>query len=278
MRSILKIASCIMAFALLAPAAQADVVSDFWQGVFDAGYGYGDQIRVVFVSSPVVDAKHQAYSYYDNFGDGLASTGIVTSSFGLNADEWKPLVTTYNEQASAPVKTWINQYKIPVFNTKGELIAESADDMLATTVNGPVTLLNSIRYDESGDNQAPDLNNQAGFVGVWTGTNSMGEARSYTSFGNQYDLTVGSLSSNQGQIQGGYTAYGNGNSSDGNWVDYGVLPQSVFVLFGSEGVSRQSIYVMSGAITVPEPATVVMWLGLGCIGGVVFWRKRRQSS
>jgi len=41
------------------------------------------------------------------------------------------------------------------------------------------------------------------------------------------------------------------------------------------------IYGMSDVLevpVVPEPATLVMWSLLAGIGGVVFWRRRRQGN
>ncbi len=279
MRRILTIASFCVAVSLLAQSARADLVSDFWQGVKDAGYQAGDEIRVVFVSSPVVDAQHSNLSYYNNFGDGLATTGQVTSSFGLSSADWKPLVTTVTNDIDGsltPVKDWINAYNVPVFNTRGQLVASSASSMLGASV----TLSNAIRYDESGDDQAPPKDTPESHVTVWTGTNSLGEASTLTisvPLPQTYVLTLGNHGADN------YTTVGDGGLTNKGWIDKAIFGQTTTVPPGpgiTPGIVTNSIYVMSSAMTVPvpEPGTLAMWLGFSGIAGLAIWRKRRKSS
>ncbi len=97
MRRILTSAICVVMLSAFAPAARADVVADFWDNVLSNGVVEVTpgvtKIRVVFVTSPVIDALDPNNSYYDNFGDGRANSGLVTSTFGLANSDWKPLVT-----------------------------------------------------------------------------------------------------------------------------------------------------------------------------------------
>ncbi len=271
MRRMLIFASCCVVLAAVAQAAHADVVDDFWQGVNDAGYSAGDTIRVVFVTSPVIDALDADHSYYDSFGDSRASSGLVTGSFGLGNNGWDALVSAENDPSNA-VQTWINAYDIPVFNTHGDLVAYSAGDMLEDNGNGG-DLLTGINYDESADNQAPK-----GSVGVWTGTNAEG-------IGDSVMIGPYTLSTRAGspdELSGyntRYTTIGDGGAQSG-WLDTAISPQTLLNPVTQQDLPvLRSIYVMSGEITVvPEPTTLAMWLGFGGLAGLAFWRKRRKSS
>jgi hypothetical protein len=288
MKRILTIASCFVLALTMASAARADVVSDFWSNVLSSpGVNVGDTIRVVFVTSSVIDGNGQTQAYYDSFGDASAAAGLLTGSFG--PVEWNPLVSTPEVAGSSnPVKNWIQYSSLTVgsnneskiFNTAGQLVANLGVDMLDTnpdpTVNN-AALVNGIRYDDSGDDQAPN-----GSVGVWTGTAASGASNPNVPSG--VALNLGSPVGTQQTVPYSVVGDGGQNANLTDWLEATYSPRSLVNLGGSPTNPQdltsieRSIYVMSGEITVvPEPSTILLWLGFSGIAGMVYWRKRRSS-
>ncbi|MFW6114646.1 MAG: PEP-CTERM sorting domain-containing protein, partial [bacterium] len=143
----------------------------------------------------------------------------------------------------------------------------------------PISLNSSIIWDESGDNQLRD-----GSSVVWTGTDSSGSPKVIAAT-QPVDGTLGSHNGEQfGQEEEDQIAeVGDMARTDGAWLDlFGTArfnSPKVAEGYTSEAVALQrSIYVMSGEVTVvPEPSTVLLWLGCTGLAGLIYWRKRRRS-
>jgi hypothetical protein len=128
----------------------------------------------------------------------------------------------------------------------------------------------AIRYDQSGDDMAP-----LGSLAVWTGTGANGNAFQQVQNEPKYFLGYPVVDA---------AVVGNGGDKN-NWLAAAVLPWEASAiggtglpgLPGNNDLINRSIYVMSGEITVvPEPSTILLWVGMAGIAGVVFWRKRRS--
>lgn len=267
-------ACCLLA---VTSVAKADLAQDFFNDLIQNGdANVGDTIRLVFITSASINADDaNTFATYNTFGDTAAGTGIVTSAFGLGADQWNPLVLTADGSADA-ITSVLGSSSSKVFNTQGSVVGNNGTAMLSG-------LTNPIVFDESGDSQ---LNQNS--VMVWTGANAAGTP--YFDAGPDPDIDgrLGSQIEVGGTTRDGLTNVGNGGST-ANWLDFQLSTQSsggipVFdpsqdreVILGATFVERP-IYVMSGDITVvPEPGTVVMWLTCCGIGTLVYWRKRRSS-
>lgn len=299
MKSIFRVASlagCILLAVSLVTTAQADPVADFWTTVRRGDDGVlgneddiavGSTIRVVFVTSAAIDGNGTTQSYYDLFGSDSASTGSITGGLTTN---WQSLVSTTEtvsrENADSigltidetPVAEWLGPEgsNVPVFNTNGDRVGDDGAAMLSGLYSG-----NLVSYDESGDDQTA-----GGSTAIWTGTDSAGSPLTHTDSQNfEFDLTLGSLSfSDQKDSSGDVTVAGIGDAgSDSEWLASAVtLRESGVSLPDASSESQQTIgrpiYVMSGEVTVvPEPSTVLLWLGCSGLAGLIYWRKRRRG-
>lgn len=294
MRRIVTLVSCFVLALALTSAARADLVADFWEKVraanetYDLGLVAGESaIRVVFVTSAVTPANNISQSFYQDFanlqalGNAEQSGGLITSQLvtgSLDAPQtpvWKPLVSTAGNNVAGNrdyVKNWVDGGNAaPVFNTKGELVALNGAAMI-----GPNrSLLNGIRYDQSGDSQVAEGSNLA----VWTGTGTDGlSVLAQQSLINSYTLGAPGFEDNAAATAVG-DAGQDANLND--WLYAAVVTRNATAILGGNqvfGDVGRSIYVMSGDITavVPEPSTILLWLGMAGMAGVIYWRKRRS--
>ena len=285
MRRILTVASSFVLVLGMTSAVKADLVSDFWAKVLstddpnNAGsklVAIDDEIRVVFVSSAsVVATPGVSHAFYDGIIQTAVSAGALTGGLGSNSSDWKALVSTQEDVSwnsssggfwqidDTPVSDFINQGStdLPVFNTNGDLVAIVATDMLAGLRTG-------IKYDASIDDQAP-----GGAVGVWTGTADDGSP-SLAPMMEERSFVLGNSDDSRGT--GPWATMGDGGST-ANWLDANTTLTSTNVAFSGEDPVPRLIYGMSGEITVvPEPSTILMWLGFSGIAGLIYWRKRRS--
>jgi hypothetical protein len=66
---------------------------------------------------------------------------------------------------------------------------------------------------------------------------------------------------------------GVGNAASEEWLEKGAYP-TVFPGFGD---TTARLYAMSDTLTVvPEPSTILIWLGFSGVAGLIYWRKRRS--
>lgn len=285
-----SIAGCMLAVFSMVSAAQAELVEGFWNKVKDQ-YGLvdGQTIRIVFATSTTTDASSSIWDDYDNFGDSAAASGIITGGLSLGYDvpdvEWQPLVSTASGSPASPVTDWLenNYADIPVFNTNGERVAENSFLMTNSGLDLPV------RYDESGDDQTLDYYDQQGEPvrstrPIWTGTLGDGSPANFPDLIDFNEFTLGS--------EDDFSVVGDANATTTDWLAYNTMSHgsrpsnaegSGDFPPGFEGDQlpgipiEQSIYVMSGAVTVvPEPSTVLLWLGFSGLAGLIYWRKRRS--
>lgn len=282
MRRILTFVSCWVLALTVSSVASADLAG-FWDNVKSYGVLPGQQIRVVFTTSAVVVGNQDSHSFYQGFANDQVENGLITSTLMKTAyddpnpafADWKPLVTTASDAnpwlTKTPVYDWMtgatngNLTNLPVFNTQGHLVALKGSDMLNASL-----LSAAVSFDQSGDNQALT---SSGGLAVWTGTGPDGKPFALGTNNRALgDLSKVSVAGDAGSLT--------------NWLAAGLLPQAStpevssslpgFSFANPEQIGR-SIYVMSGEITVvPEPSTILLWLGMAGIAGVVFWRKRRS--
>lgn len=306
---VLSVVGCLLVVGCLASAARADLVSGFWNNVWGTelpGTGghkvqKGDPIRIAFVTSPTIDALSDQWSDYVGFGNTYAGSGLVTGDKTITDQlpTWQPLVSTAEGGGgSAPVQTWLEQTTfdgvdysgpgkyLPVFNTMGELVANSGAAMLAADLE------HAIQYNENGVDQV-----YGNSLAVWTGTKSDGTTGVYTNaLTSSVDLTLGSKSSTGQGVVGNASVVGDAGSRT-TWLAYNTEPHEIALILGDEVAGSDlppgtevddegnlvsefsvpvmhSIYVMSSP--VPEPSTVLLWVAFSGLAGLIYWRKRRS--
>jgi hypothetical protein len=251
---------CLL-LGLIAPWAHAEIINGQY---VPPGLNVGDQYRLVFITSGVIDGNSMDPNDYDAFlTDQVAGTALEGAAYG-----WSAVVSTYG--AGRLASGVVNVHPgVPVYNTGGLKVADDGAAMLDTTVG----LINAVQFDQNGVDK--------GAVHVWTGSNSQGGAKLFwhSSLAQWVEATLGSpgfVMPPSDPIAG----IGAG-ASDGNaWLDYTVIFRNPALPGGGTLPYMAAIYGISDVLTVPipEPATCVMWLMLSAIGGVVFWRRRRNSS
>ncbi len=267
MRRVLVIASCFVLALGMVSAVKADLVSDFWAKVQSTGVQQGEAIRVVFVTAPIIRGDISEQAVYDDFALQSALAGELTNGLIIDNDlgqtgGWKSLVTAHDASGGTPVADWISQTgdpgvaEVKVFNTNGELVGTTA------TLS---SLSAAIKYDGSGSNlEVLDVDgNLVSNTAVWTGTKASGAPASEGVvplwMGNDY-----AFGSQQG-MTGGFLQL------DGQWLENAKVP------FNAGFPVALPVYAMSGTISaVPEPSTIMLWLGFSSIAGLVYWRKRRN--
>ncbi len=267
MRRILVLASCFVLALGMTSAVKADLVSDFWAKVTSDtvnpgnAAGFGEEIRVVFVTSPIVRGDLVSQVAYDGLALKAAQTGALTGALGDVNTAWKSLVTAESTQTTSPstnpVLQWVGVAgnAIKVFNTNGDFVGETGE-LFTHDLWAP------IKYNGSGS----DLSGAGANTAVWTGTDASGEAA-----GGSPPLWLGNQFTTDPKNRRGMT--GDFTQTDGKWVENEFAPFEItqslaFVL---------PIYSMSGTISaVPEPSTILLWLGFSSIAGMMYWRKRRS--
>lgn len=254
MRRTLIVATCLMLAGMASQATHAAIIAG--QYVPDSLVGQtGKQYRLIFVTSGSIQAQSDDPAVYDQFlADQVAGTMLGSYDYG-----WKAVISTEGADPSDRIaKSIVSDagYGVDaskyagVFNTMGIQVAETGDSMLDGSLLSPVL------YDQHGTSVYDGY--------AWTGSFSNGEAY----------LTVPPA---QVGDNSGYTAVGLTGANDGRWLQLGAVSRGDGSLIPF--VAR--IYGMSDVLevpVVPEPATLVMWSLLAGIGGVVFWRRRRQGN
>jgi hypothetical protein len=194
----------------------------------------GARYRVLFTTRDGTAATSGDIDDYNTFVSNAAVSGSVTGSLGLT---WKALASTGDMNAQD--NTGIFNYDssvITMFNTNGQIVASSGDDLWNGTLDYP------IMYDEDG---APFSQT------VYTGTYADGSNRQDRSLGWQHTL------------------FGESARSDDGWMQRGLSGTTPFYsLYAVSAVSEKPL------TDVPEPGTVIL-LSLG-LAGLSFARYRKQ--
>jgi len=222
----------------------------------------GTQYRLIFVTSGSIQAESDDPAVYDQFlAEQVAGTMLGSYDYG-----WKAVISTASD-TSAPDGQRIAKDIVSdpdyenyagVFNTVGDMVAETGNSMLDGSLSSPVL------YDQNG---------KSVYIGyAWTGSYSDG---------------TGYFTAPPGRVgeDNGSTVIGDPGATDGTWLYRANVRRTMnFDVPGSGSISIPfvaRIYGMSDVLevpVVPEPATFVMWSLLAGIGSVVFWRRRRQGN
>jgi hypothetical protein len=254
----------------LAAASQADLVDDFWLKVTDENgsnganaAAIGEDIRVVFATSSKIVGTITSQGVYDMLATNSANKGTLTKELTVTGG-WKALVTADDAVGSEPVNDWLDDYgDIKVFNTNGDYVGTAL-----TLLSG---LTNPIKYNESG----VDLTGGSASTMVWTGTDDAGTAAFgpwTTGASSEGPLHLGNDTEQAGL--GPFGMAGDMSSTSSSWIEDEPFPLSAA---NGQFAFPLSIYSMSGSIeAVPEPSTILLWLGFSGIAGLVYWRKRRS--
>ena len=204
----------------------------------------GDGYRVAFVTSAAFNATSTTIDTYNIDVQTAALRGTAIASLGLT---WHAFVSAAS--TSATENTGITPGAtgtVYFFNTRGDIIATSNDDLLDGA------LLQPISFDENGD-----VKNTK----VWTGSNADGTVAAGDSLGSPVAI------------------YGNSNDINSAWVDVGIASISLpFSLYGVSSLatihSPTSSLVSSTNIPIPEPDSVFL-VGIGL--SVLALRHRQLS-
>lgn len=242
----------LKAFSLLA-VALAGIVPGFAGSLpstylVPPGLNYGDQYRLMFVTSTTRDANSSNIGDYDSFVTSVANAGgsvvqelgVQWKAIGSTADYWD--ITTYsiNHIATTP--------NVPIYGLDGIQIATGAGNGSQELFSG--SLMSGIHISE----QATDLTGSR----VFTGTTVAGLANHYPpSYGYWYTL---------GFFQD-YTMTGLSGSTDSTWVEAGAV-------WRNGTAAQYSLYAISPVLTndAPEAGTISMVM----IGGVLLGLARRR--
>ena len=235
-----KITSLILASLFGATiASQAAVIT------MPTGLSYGDQYRLVFVTSTTTTATSSDVSYYNNFVNSLATTAGLNYIAGQTTT-WTAMASVGTTQVGAiNVKTNTSTVNgtdgtgMTIYTLNDTAIATSYADLWDGSLPAPLNIT------ESGD--VLD-------TGVWTGSGQTGGTSSAGPLGSTED--------------GGNARYGQSQRYSGNptatwWFNRGGIAQS----------NSYSLYAISGILTVPEPSSTAL-LGLG---GLALMLRRKRS-
>ena len=181
----------------------------------------GDPYRLIFVTTttivPVASTSDTTYMY----NDFVTADAQGNATLWTLTEEWKAVGSTVFMNARDNTSTNPSELvQVPIYNTRGERIANDYVDLWDASIDNPVT------YDRDG-------NVPSGSLAVYTGTLSNGTG--------EPALTLGAT----GAVRCGIRTY-----SDHWWIQSGEAYGQPF--------PAQRMYAMSGII--PEPATLTLIL------------------
>lgn len=252
-------ASVLMASAvtLIARVAVADVV-------LPTGLVPGSQFEIAFVTNDPTNALSSDIGTYNDFVTQEAHQSSVLESLDVS---WHAIASTATVNAilNAP-----NDGSIPVYNTAGQLVANSANPLYSGS------LIWGINYTQTGALVGESTYIWTGTDSLESGTGIMGIADpSYPMGSTPVPACLPPCSETESFVITGLTGSQHPNSG---WLDYGGTALTAYASFDvttndPNGVAEQySLYALSSPITVPgsipEPATVALF-GVALLGLVV---------
>ncbi len=268
MRRIFAVASLLLV-GLFSQPAGAELV--MWGGQLTpdslanaASFGKSYRLLVVSAESFEVPTTNAGLgSTYDTMFQSNMPVGLQDPLYG-----WTAVVTTTGGRTAAAVLTSADglvgtdpDYQ-GIYNGDGKTVTVSGKgaDMLAPFVNvvGQNLTNNGVVYDWAG--------NYVGNAAVWTGSGPDGLG----AFGGSGDdYRMGSTNSTN-RMAGLATA------TNDDWLARGLLPVSTTSGSGFGNYSAR-LYAISNVMTVvPEPGSILLWLGAAGLAGCVYWRRRRS--
>ena len=211
--------------------------------ILPAGLAPGSKYEIAFVTADSVPATSTDINYYNSFVTTEAGQDSILSSLRVT---WNAIGSTdaVNANVNAP-----NNGSIPVYNTNGQLVADSSDPLYSGQ-----GIYNSIDYQQDGSISQNFY--------VWTGSDVHGDLCPITN--NSWTNVLG---------------------LGDPLVEEGVIPpypgNTAWLFSGGCSVgSTYPLYALSSPITVPtpEPSTLTL-LTAGALGLLGYgWRQRRLAK
>jgi hypothetical protein len=237
--------------------ATADVLSDILSECQNLG---ASQYQIMFTSQGVTDATSTDINYYNGFvRDQAAAASTYLNQIAPGAT-WNAIASTPTADARDNVPT--SAY-VPIFDTLGHLLYAGGD---GTTIWSGQYLQAPILYDQYGDmGYSRPIFTESGLQDVdfhppyaWTGTNRDGKGAPGNELGTPYPVIT--------QFNFTNALNEEGPAPPNSWT-----PSSTDQLY---------MLALSSEIpaTVPEPTTLLVWSGLGAVGLIAAWRKRKQAA
>ena len=234
----------VLLFAAFSVGAKASLIDAI------NGLNVGDKYRVLFITTSRTNATSTDIADYDAIVQIDAASGGLTSGLGLT---WKALGSTTTVDARDHTASTPSADRIYIFNTNGDLLAESYDDLWDGSLAGQYI------YDQDGDTHTFCSFGFAKSMCAFTGTDSSGIA------------TPGfQLGSGANRVTGGFavlTSYGLGSWMDvATYQNGGINPAYALPLYALSAPAEVS------AVPIP-PA---LWLfGSGLLGLVGMARRKK---
>ena len=195
--------------------------------------------EIAFVTKDTTTATSSNIAVYNSFVTAEANLSAPLAALGVS---WNAIVSTggvggVDADVNAPFTAGI-----PVYNTQGQLVADSGTPLYSGT------LLNPIFYDQYGNSNT---------LSAWTGSTSSGTAD-----------PVNYMDAPSGNTEMGAPVFTNST-----WLANFVASQ-----VGANGIVQEgAIYALSSPIKTPEPASLTL-LGAALLGlGGFFLARRRRG-
>ena len=186
-----------------------------------SGLHPGDQYRLAFVTSTTRDATSSDIADYNNFVTADANSVPALAALGTT---WTAIASTPSTDARDNTSTnpLIDAVGVPIFTLANTLVAPTNSSLWSGNIISPIL------SDEQGSVDR--------LYGVWTGTSPDGTG--LATLGGPYETQGGIPLATD--TTSGYTGP--------DWMSFFADPQQ----------AAQSLYAISGVLTVPEPSSVVL--------------------
>jgi hypothetical protein len=202
------------------------------------GLNPGDHYRLAFVTSTTRDATSSNIADYNTFVTNVANTVPQLAALSTT---WSAIGSTTTVDARDNTQTNPNvgaDASVPIYTLNNTLIDSTNAALWSSSGSG---LLAALNIDETGSTHT---------VLVWTGSTFTG---------------IGSAEAQLGTANAREGTDGNANSA---WIQY----------LTDTSTLSQSLYAMSGVLTVPEPGSFVLaGIGLAVLGVVARRKKHRRA-
>ena len=254
MRRIFSVASLLLV-GLMVQSASAELVMYGGQltpsQLADASH-IGETYRLLVLSSGQYEVPNDGSATAASFYDNLFNAELTGPAAAIS---WTTVVSTNSGDRTAISVLGTGS---AVYNGNGDRVMQAGSSLFG----GGVTLDNAVNYDWAGS--------FAGNTAVWTGADVSGGGFQFSG----KDFRLGTPDGGAGSTYGGGYAAGVSQETDSDWIHAGELAATGGGLFPNSA----RFYAVSETLeVVPEPGTILLWLGFSGLAGLVFWRRRRSS-